>query len=82
MFMQFANATCLALEANQVIWMRMTGLHCHGPLEAFVEVGLMVSEKVEAASSAVVSLATGGSADDVVTAYRGVVQANLNRLSA
>lgn len=45
MFAQFANATCLAFEANQVIWIRMAGLHRHGPLEAFTEVGLMVSEK-------------------------------------
>ena len=82
MFTQFASATCLALEANQVIWMRLTGLHRHGPLEALAETGLMVSEKVEAACSAIASLAAGGSADDVVTAYRGVVQASLMRLSA
>ncbi|MBB3997433.1 hypothetical protein [Aureimonas pseudogalii] len=82
MFTQFANATCLAIEAQQVIWMRMAGLPRQGPLEAFTETGLMVSEKVEAACSAVLSLASGRSVDDVVSAYRGVVQANLARLSA
>lgn len=82
MFTQLSNATCLALESNQVIWMRMFGLHRHGPFAAFTEIGLMVSEKMEAASSAVASLAAGGSADDVVTSYRNIVQANFKRLSA
>ena len=82
MFTQFANATFLAIEAQQVVWMRLAGLHRQGPLEAFTETGLMVSEKIDAACSAVASLAAGGSTDEVVSAYRGVVQANLKRLSA
>lgn len=81
MFPQLLNATCLALEANQVIWMRLTQIQGLAPLSAGEEMRLMVSEKAEAAWSAFASLASGHSADEVVTAYRDVVQANIKRLS-
>lgn len=81
MFSQMMNATCLALEANQVIWMRMTQLHGLEPVLAAQEMGLMVSEKTQAAHAAMASLASGQSSDDVVSAYRDIVQANIKRLS-
>ncbi|KQT69048.1 hypothetical protein ASG54_05190 [Aureimonas sp. Leaf460] len=69
------------MEANQVIWMRMVAIGQFGP-DIMTEMSLMMSEKVEANASALASLASGNSADSVVTAYREIVQANLKRLSA
>jgi hypothetical protein len=82
MLSQLANAMLLALESNEVIWMRMTQLGSSGPAEAVSEIAVMVSEKIEAGASALTNLAAGQSTDEVVTAYREVVQANLKRLSA
>jgi hypothetical protein len=74
------NVTMLALESQQVIWLRTMKLASGGP-EANLEAHLMVSEKVEAAGQAAMHLLTGHSPDSVVTKYRRKVRANVRRLA-
>lgn len=81
MFPHVANTMLLALESNQVIWMRIAAVSRCGP-DTLSEMALMMSEKMEASASAMSNLAAGGSPDSVVSAYREIVQANLKRLSA
>lgn len=76
------DMTMLALEAQQVIALRMTRLALGGPDVAARETRRMVSEKAVAAVETGFHLATGGSPQKVVRHYRRKVQANRDRLSA
>ena len=70
----------LALEAQQVIAMRMMRLSVGGAKSAR-EARRMMSEKVLAAGEAGVKLATGGSGHSIVKHYRRKVSANRRRLA-
>ncbi|HMN71244.1 MAG TPA: hypothetical protein PKA55_05185 [Rhodoblastus sp.] len=76
------DMTMLALEAQQVIALRLTRLALGGPAVAARETRRMVSEKAVAAVETGLHLAAGGSAHKVVRNYRRKVQANRDRLSA
>lgn len=76
------DMTMLALEAQQVIALRMARLALGGPAVAARETRRMVSEKAVAAVETGLHLAVGGSPDKVVRHYRRKVQANRDRLSA
>jgi hypothetical protein len=69
----------LALEANQVIGLRLLKLMAGGK-RARREAELMVSEKVDEAIRAGASLMAGASGEDVVRRYRRRVAANAKRL--
>ena len=75
-----ADMTLLALESQTIIGIRLARLSLGGPA-AMVEAERMVSEKVFALGEAATTLATGGSAHDVVRGYRRHVQANAQRLT-
>jgi hypothetical protein len=74
------NLYMLALEANQVIALRLAKL-AQGGREAIAEAQLMVREKATAAFQASAILASGGSVSRVVSRYRKHVAANAKRLS-
>src|SRR3954469_3021710 len=74
------NLTMLAAESQQVIWLRMAKLGAGGPT-AHDEAGLMVSEKIAAATHAAGRLMMGASPDSVVQNYRRKVRANMRRLA-
>lgn len=76
------DMTMLALEAQQVIALRMTRLALGSPAVAARETRRMVSEKAMAAVETGFHLATGGSPHKVVRQYRRKVQANRDRLAA
>ncbi|MBX3525724.1 MAG: hypothetical protein KF904_05915 [Rhodoblastus sp.] len=76
------DMTMLALEAQEVIALRMARLALGGPAVAARETRRMVSEKAVAAVETGLHLATGGSPQKVVRNYRRKVQANRDRLSA
>ena len=73
-----AGANMLAVEAQTVIWTRLTqiALGRGTPAESM----LMVTEKVAAFAEATATIATGGSAHKVVKGYRKHVRANVRRL--
>lgn len=73
-----ADANMLAIEAQTVIWTRLTqiALGRGTPAESM----LMVTEKVAAFAEASATIATGGSAHKVVKGYRKHVRANVRRL--
>ena len=72
------DTTMLALEAQMVIWTRLSRAAMGRGSTA--ENMLMVTEKVTAFTEAAVTLATGGSAHKVVRGYRKKVRANVRRL--
>lgn len=74
------DATLLAMESQQVIGLRLAKLSLGGPA-AQIEAQRMVSEKIMAAGEAAMMIATGVSAQKVVTGYRRKVRANARRLS-
>ncbi|GEO15356.1 hypothetical protein [Microvirga aerophila] len=74
------DMTLLALESQTIIGIRLARLSLGGPA-AMTEAERMVSEKIFALGEAATTLATGGSAHDVVTGYRRHVQANADRLT-
>ena len=76
------DMTMLALEAQQVIALRLTRLALGGPAVAARETRRMVSEKAVAAVETGLHLAVGGSPHKVVRHYRRKVQENRDRLSA
>lgn len=80
MFRTWYDLNMLALESQQVIWLRMMKLAAGGP-KAQREAALMMREKVDAASQSSLRLAGGASLDSVVHAYRRKVRANAKRLS-
>ncbi len=72
------DTTLLAMEAQTVIGIRLTQLATgRGTL---AETQLMVTEKMLASAEAGLTLATGGSAQRVVSGYRKHVRANVRRL--
>ena len=72
------DATLLTMEAQMVIGIRPTQLATgRGTL---AETQLMVTEKMLAFAEAGLTLATGGSAQRVVSGYRKHVRANVTRL--
>lgn len=74
-----ADMTMLVLESQSVIAIRLARLATGGPA-AMAEAERMVSEKIVAFGEAATTLAAGGTAHDVVQAYRTLVQANVQRL--
>ncbi|KMO12492.1 hypothetical protein [Methylobacterium platani] len=70
----------LGMEAQTVVALRLAKLSLGGAA-AQVEAQRMVTEKVEAAAEAVMTLATGGTPERVVSDYRRKVRANARRLS-
>lgn len=74
------DASMLALESQAVIGLRLAKLAA-GDAAAGIEAERMISEKVFAAGEAAMLLATGGSAQGVITGYRRKVRANRRRLS-
>jgi hypothetical protein len=70
----------LTAECTEVIGLRMIRAALGGPA-AMEEARLMVSEKSEAAWRYGPPLMAGGSLEQMVDDYRGVVQANVLRLS-
>lgn len=76
----FNSLMFLAVEANQVIALRMMKL-MWGGRRARREAKLMVSEKIHAAYEATASLMAGASGDEIVQRYRRHVAANAKRLS-
>jgi len=79
MFPWFAGAM-LAFESCEVIRLRLTKM-ASGDGDAQSEARLMMSEKLDAAIEAGMSLMTGASAASVVGRYREHVAANVKRLS-
>ena len=72
------DAVMLAVEAQSVIAMRLTSIALGRGTHA--ENTRMVSEKAAAFTEAAMTLATGGSAHEVVRHYRKHVRANGRRL--
>ena len=75
----FNSLMMLALEANQVIALRVMKLMLGGK-RARREANLMVSEKIDAAIKSGASLMTGASGEEIVRQYRRRVAANAKRL--
>jgi hypothetical protein len=69
----------LALEANQVIGLRLMKLMWGGK-RARRESHRMINEKIDAAFKAGASIMSGASADEIVRGYRRRVAANAKRL--
>ncbi len=67
------------LEAQHVIGLRLRKMAAGGPA-AQTEAQLMVTEKLQAASQAMATLAAGGSPLRVVHRYRTIMRANARRL--
>jgi hypothetical protein len=74
------DAGMLALEAQQVIGLRMAKL-LRGGAAATREAASMVAEKVAVAGVTGVKLATGSSGRSVIRHYRRKVRANRRRLA-
>jgi hypothetical protein len=72
------DTTMLALEAQTVIWTRLSQAAMGQGSTA--ENLLMVTEKVTAFVEAAATIAAGGSAHKVVKGYRRKVRANAKRL--
>jgi hypothetical protein len=72
------DTTMLALEAQMVIWTRLSQAAMGRGTAA--ENLLMVTEKMTAFAEAAATIAAGGSAHKVVKGYRRKVQANARRL--
>ena len=70
----------LGLEAQTVVALRLAKLSLGGAA-AQAEAQRMVTEKMEAAAEAAMTLASGGTAERVVQDYRRKVRANARRLS-
>jgi hypothetical protein len=73
-----SDATLLAMEAQTVIGLRLSQLATGRGSVA--ENQLMVTEKMLAFAEAATTMATGGSAHQVVKGYRKKVRANTKRL--
>lgn len=80
MFFPWYTTTMLALESSSVIGLRLARIGGGGS-QGFDEVGLMLSEKVNAALETVAALMTGSTAVSIVDQYRAHVAANKTRLS-
>ena len=71
----------LAIEANEVIGLRMMKIISGGP-DAMAEIQLMITEKINASAEAGTSLIFGQSPTAVIARVRGHVANNQRRLSA
>jgi hypothetical protein len=74
------NLAMLGIEAQHVMWLRCLKL-AEGGAAGRREAGLMVSEKVAAATTATMQVLSGASAGQVMRGYRAKVRANKRRLS-
>lgn len=75
-----AEIACALFDAQLVVLMRLAAVaRCDE--EGCREAWTMVHEKLQAACEAGLLIAAGGTAEDVVGLYRGVVRANIVRLS-
>jgi hypothetical protein len=72
--------TSLAVESQQVMWLRTLKFMAGGP-KAERESVSMVTEKLEAAQQAAGRLILGASPESVIRGYRSKVRANRRRLS-
>ncbi len=70
----------LAIEANEVIALRMTKIISGGP-EAMTEIQLMITEKIDATVEAGTSLMFGQDPTAIVARFREHVASNQRRLS-
>jgi hypothetical protein len=73
------DTNMLALEAQTVIWTRVTQIAFGRGTPG--ESMLMVTEKVVAFAEAAATIATGGSPHKVIKGYRKHVRANVRRLN-
>ncbi|WP_448956470.1 hypothetical protein [Labrys neptuniae] len=80
MFNYWMNLSMLAIEAQQVVWLRTLKM-ASGGQEAAREAERMVTEKIIAAQAAATTMMTGGSAKKVIGGYRKKVRSNVRRLS-
>lgn len=80
MYLPWHATMMLAIEASEVIALRLSKLASGEDVAD--EAVLMVSEKIDAALEAGVSLLTGAPPDAIVARYREHVAANSSRLSA
>jgi hypothetical protein len=71
----------LAIEANEVIGLRMMKIISGGP-DAMAEIQLMITEKINASAEAGTRLIFGQSPTAVMARVRGHVANNQRRLSA
>ena len=80
MFKFWLDLSMLGLEAQQVVWLRSMKI-AMGGADGEREARLMISEKIEAAGQAGLSLASGGTVTSVLKNYRRKVRANSKRLT-
>lgn len=80
MFLSLYSTMMLGLESSHVIRLRMLKLTSGGS-DAFNEMHLMISEKVDAAFESGANVMAGASAEKVIGRYRQHVAANAARLS-
>ena len=80
MFRPWLNFAMLAVESQQVIWLRMSRLAAGGAV-AQREAQRMITEKAVAGLRMAGHFAAGGGADGATTHYRRKVRANVRRLS-
>lgn len=73
------NLMLLSVESNHVVVLRLQRLQTGGA-PAWDEYGLMMGEKIEALGKAMATLASGRGVNWVVSDYRTVVRANIQRL--
>jgi hypothetical protein len=72
--------TMLAMECQQVVWLRGLKFAAGGP-KAQREAVRCISEKLAAATVATGKMMTGASSAAIVRGYRSTVKANRRRLS-
>jgi hypothetical protein len=70
----------LAIEANEVIALRMAKIISGGP-DAMTEIQLMITEKIDAGAEAGTSLIFGQNPTAIVARFREHVASNRRRLS-
>lgn len=73
------DATMLAMEAQEVIFLRVLKLAAGGP-KAQAEARRMITEKAVAGAAAATKLLSGGSPRGITADYRRKVKANARRL--
>jgi hypothetical protein len=76
----FIPFICLAIEANEVIALRMAKIISGGP-GAMTEIQLMIAEKIDAAAEAGTNLIVGQNPTAMVARFRERVASNQRRLS-
>lgn len=80
MFNTIFRMVMLTAECHEVIVLRMLKA-ARGGTAATEEAALMLSEKTEALARYGPAFMAGGSLDQIIQDYRGIVQANVLRLS-